>query len=71
MKLFQNKDNQLNPLERVSFKLEKNIQDLVETNIETIFDYEFVSSELSVGEFRIDTLAFDKQSNSFVIIEYK
>ena len=71
MKLFQNKDNQLNPLERVSFKLEKNIQDLVETNIETIFNFEFVSSELSVGEFRIDTLAFDKQSNSFVIIEYK
>ena len=71
MQLFQNKDNQLNLLEKVSFKLEKNIQDLVETNIETIFDYQFVSSELTIGEFRIDTLAFDKQSNSFVIIEYK
>ena len=71
MQLFQNKDNKLNSLERISFKLEKNIQDLVESNIETIFNYEFVSSELSVGEFRIDTLAFDKQSNSFVIIEYK
>ena len=71
MQLFQNKDNKLNSLERISFKLEKNIQDLVELNIETIFNYEFVSSELSVGEFRIDTLAFDKQSNSFVIIEYK
>ena len=71
MQLFQNKDNQLNLLEKVSFKIEKNIQDLVETNIETIFDYQFVSSELTVGEFRIDTLAYDKQSNSFVIIEYK
>ena len=27
MQLFQNKDNQLNPLEKVSFKLEKNIND--------------------------------------------
>ena len=71
MQLFNNKDNKLTPIEKVSFKLEKNIQDLVEKNIETIFDYQFVSSELSIGEFRLDTLAFDKQNNSFVIIEYK
>ena len=71
MQLFNNKDNKLTPIEKVSFKLEKNIQDLVEENIETIFDYQFVSSELSIGEFRLDTLAFDKQNNSFVIIEYK
>jgi len=71
MQLFNNKDNKLTPIAKVPFKLEKNIQDLVEENIETIFDYQFVSSELSIGEFRLDTLAFDKQNNSFVIIEYK
>ena len=71
MQLFNNKDNKLTPIDKVSFKLERNIQDLVEANIEVIFDYQFVSSELSIGEFRLDTLAFDKQNNSFVIIEYK
>ena len=28
-------------------------------------------SEFSLNNFRLDTLAFDKKSNSFVIIEYK
>ena len=67
MQLFNNKDNKLTPIDRVSFKLERNIQELVEANIETIFDYQFVSSELSIGDFRLDTLAFDRQNNSFVI----
>ena len=71
MQLFKNKENSLIPIERVSFKLEKDIQSLVESNIEVIFGYEFVSTELSIGEFRLDSLAFDKQNNSFVIIEYK
>ena len=71
MHLFNNKDNKLTPIDRVSFKLERNIQELVEANVETIFDYQFVTSELSIGDFRLDTLAFDKQNNSFVIIEYK
>ena len=29
------------------------------------------SSEFKIGEFRIDTLCFDKENNSFIIIEYK
>ena len=36
MQLFNNKDNKLTPIDRVSFKLERNIQELVEANIETI-----------------------------------
>ncbi len=30
-----------------------------------------VKSEFQLNNLRIDTLAFDKESNSFVIIEYK
>lgn len=71
MKLFKNQKNQLVPIEKDSFKLEKEIQELVEKNLETLFGLEFVSTEFSVGEFRIDTLAFDESTNSFVIIEYK
>jgi hypothetical protein len=61
----------LSPIERNSFKLERDIQSLVETNMEVIFGIEFVSTELTVGEFRLDSLAFDQQNNSFVIVEYK
>ena len=71
MQLFQNNANTLTPVERNSFKLERDIQSLVETNMEVIFGIEFVSTELTVGEFRLDSLAFDQQSNSFVIVEYK
>ena len=36
-----------------------------------MFGYEFVKSELQLGNLRIDTLAFDNENRSFVIIEYK
>jgi predicted transport protein len=53
------------------FNLEKEIQELTEKNLKTIFGLEFVRSEFSLNNFRVDTLAFDKESSSFVIIEYK
>jgi len=61
-------------LERVKikpFQLEKEIQTIVESNVSNLFDLEFVKSELTFGNFRFDTLCFDKELNSFVIIEYK
>src|SRR5690554_3784206 len=53
------------------FRLEKEIQDLTEHNLKTIFGLEFVKSEFALNSFRIDTLAFDIEANAFVIIEYK
>ena len=53
------------------FKLEKEIQTLFESNIHTIMGIELVKSECTIKNRRIDTLAFDSSSNSFVIIEYK
>lgn len=66
----ENNDN-LEQIKELPFKLEKEIQDLTEKNIKTIFGFEFVRSEFGLNNFRIDTLAFDKDSASFVIIEYK
>lgn len=37
----------------------------------SVFNLEFVRTEFQLGRFRIDTLAFDKESSSFAIIEYK
>jgi len=53
------------------FKLEREIQTLTEQNLNTIFGLSFVKSEFALNNFRIDTLAFDKDANAFVIIEYK
>ena len=60
-------------LKQDSFKLEKDIQTFVEKHIPHILgeEYEFVCTEFSVGNFRIDTLAFNKETKSFIIIEDK
>ena len=65
-----NKDN-LEEVNLVPFKLEKDIQALVEKNTESIFELEFIESEFRVEKYRIDTLCFDPENNSFVIVEYK
>lgn len=72
MSLFkiENKDK-LDQIKELPFKLEKEIQNLTEKNLKTIFGLNFIRSEFPLHKFRIDTLAFDKESKSFVIIEYK
>lgn len=71
MQLFQSDKGALIPIERDPFKLEKDIQSLIEVNMGTLFGLELVSSEFAVGEFRLDSLAYDEQNSSFVIVEYK
>ena len=71
MQLFQNDNGVLTPIEKDSFKLEKDIQSLIESNMEAMLGLEFVSSEFAVADFRLDSLAYDEQNNSFVIVEYK
>ena len=65
------KNNRL--LKQSNFKLEKDIQSFVEKHIPEILgeEYEFVCTEFSVGNFRIDTLAFNKETKSFILIEDK
>lgn len=56
-----------------NFSLEKNLQHLVEKNLETVFNCRFVASEFSTGTDhagRIDSLALSEDNNP-VIIEYK
>ena len=65
-----NKEN-LTEISETQFDLEKDIQTLVEGNMKTIFNLEFVTSEFELDRLRIDSLGFDKQSKSFTIIEYK
>jgi predicted transport protein len=71
MAIFKIEKNKLSPVKEKKINLEKEIQKITEENLETIFGLKFVSSEFSLQNFRIDTLAFDEETNSFVIIEYK
>jgi len=55
------------------FEIEKDLQKLVENNLETFFNCRFVATEFSTGNIhsgRIDTLAISEDNNP-VIIEYK
>lgn len=71
MKLYKITEDRLNRIHTNQFQLEKEIQNLIEKNLGELFDLEFVKSELRVPGYRFDTLCFDYNSNSFVIIEYK
>ena len=71
MDLYKLNKSKLEEVKNVPFKLEKDIQSLVENNIQVLFGLEFVKTEFQLNGLRIDSLVFDTQSNSFVIIEYK
>jgi len=62
MQLFQINKNVLVPIQRDSFKLEQEIHSLIEQNLDSVFGLEFVTSEFAVGQFRLDTLAFDSEA---------
>ena len=77
MRIFQSRNNGLVEIgEEVSngkyFELEKIIQNLVEKNLSVIFSgLEFIATEFQIDDLRPDTIAFDTEKKSFVIIEYK
>src|SRR3989344_2643242 len=79
MAIFQVKNNKVRVVNKKKFDLEKDIQELAEENLETIFGLKFVSGflnqEFSVRaqeqDFYIDTLGFDEAQRSLVISAYK
>lgn len=71
MNLYSFNNTKLSQLKKKPFKLEREIQNLFEQNLTLLTGLELVKSEFTIKGKRIDTLAFDQQSNAFVIIEYK
>ena len=71
MAIYEIDNGNLNPVKSIPFTQEKEIQITTEKNLNVIFGLDFVRTEFALSNFRMDTLAFDPQSNSFVIIEYK
>lgn len=75
MPVFNLKMDGLGQVKEMPFKLEREIQNLVEKNLGMLLGLEFVKSEFTISgtvqQLRIDTLAFDLKNKAFVIIEYK
>lgn len=71
MSLFKIDNENLYPVKKSNFEYERDLQEITENNLEEIFNLKFVETEFQVDDLRIDTLAFNEESKSFVIIEYK
>ncbi len=71
MSIFKIHNSNLIPIKEAPLSLERDLQKITENNLQIIFGLNFISSEFSLHQFRIDTLAFDEETKSFVIIEYK
>lgn len=73
MAIFEIDNGRAKRVKPVEFEFEKDLQKLVESNLETFFNCRFVASEFYTGinhSGRIDTLALSEDNNP-VIIEYK
>lgn len=69
--LYKIENNKIEEVFEKEFKLERELQNFVENNLKELLNLELVKSECVIEKYRLDTLAFDNENNSFVIIEYK
>lgn len=71
MSLYKISGSKLRTVAKSEFKKERESQRLIEANIEEVFGLKFIDTEFQLNNLRVDTLAFDQETNSFVVIEYK
>ncbi len=71
MNIYEIQNSLITELNEAPFLLEKDLQELFENNLKLLTGLDLVKSEFSIKNRRIDTLAFDSENNSFIIIEYK
>ena len=65
-------ESKLAELQRKPFQKESVLHKLVEDNIDVLFPgLEMLKNEMGVDKYRVDTVAFDKNLNTFVVLEYK
>ena len=70
--LYCDADGELKVLTDDGFSTKKNLQTFVEKHIDTLLQLRFIATKFVVNKHnRIDTLAYDEESNAFVVIEDK
>src|SRR5258705_12339757 len=73
MAIFEINNGSAKRIKLSDFKFEKDLQKVIEDNLQTIFNCRFIATEFYTGSLhsgRIDTLAISEDNNP-VIIEYK
>jgi hypothetical protein len=71
---FEIENQSLHPIGQSYFDKEKQLQTLVERNLQVVINCRLVASEFPTGVqhgSRIDTLALSSEENNPVIVEYK
>ena len=61
----------INMRKKIPFESEFILHKLTQEHLKELFDLECVASEIQLDGLRMDNLAFDMKTNSFVVIEYK
>ncbi len=69
--IYKINNKNLKRVDENKFKNEKELQTFCETNLDEILNLKFVATEFTLGNLRLDTVAYDFEANAFVIIEYK
>lgn len=71
MTIYAIENNKLAEIHEAPFKLEREIQKIIEDNLSEVMSLTLVRGEFTIKNKRIDTLAYDEQAKAFIIIEYK
>ena len=61
MNLYHLKGQTLASIAHEAFALERDLHQMIEANLDMLFGLTLVSSEFALGEFRLDTLAYDEE----------
>lgn len=70
--LFALKDSKLREVKHTGFKKEKTLQTFVEDHMQDLLGLRFLATEFVIDEHnRVDSVGFDEESSSFVLIEDK
>ncbi|MDE0091151.1 MAG: hypothetical protein OXP12_07340 [Thaumarchaeota archaeon] len=72
-RVFKVSDTEFTELSAIKFAKEKPMQELIQKHLDKMLGLKLLESEFSVdnGVYWLDTVAFDREKNTFVIIEYK
>lgn len=71
MAIFQIQNKNLTELKSKTFPTERELQELVDDNLDKIFGLEFIKREFGGQGLYIDSIAYDPETKSPVLIEYK
>lgn len=71
MQVFHIDGGNLKSVDGIPFRNEKELQDIIDSNLKKIFNLDFIKAQFTVDDLRIDTVAYDSNNKSFVLIEYK